>query len=429
MATFKAEVYAHQKKQDGTWNIKIRVFHNGRKKYIPTSWYVTKEDLTRSLKLKNQSYIDLTDSLVKSYRKRCDVLGERLKDMTVEEVVEWVTKDSAGEGQRFDLDIVAYGRGIVARLRASGHEGNARSYEGALNNLVKFVGRESVSVKEVTARFVQDWIAWIAAQPAQPNRKKGTRAQSLYPSQLRAVLNQAKAEFNDEDAGIIRIPQSPFKKVKLPKVEQARWRAITLEQVRRLQALPDREIPQPGQSRWTLAKDVWLISFMLVGMNEADLYECEDCKGGRITYNRKKTRERRADRAEISIAIQPELEPLLAKYRDPSGQRVFRFYRMYGSIGTFTDALNKGLKRIGRAIGEEDMEFYSARHTWATLAVNEAGIDKYTVHTALNHVDEKMRVTDVYIKKSWKPVDNANRKVLDLLKQNLESIENQSEKD
>lgn len=428
MATFKAEVYAHQKKQDGTWNIKIRVFHNGRKKYIPTSWYVTKEDLTRSLKLKNQSYIDLTDSLVKTYRKRCDVLGERLKGMTVDEVVNWVTGEGQEAAQPFDLDIVAYGRRIVARLRATGHEGNARSYEVALNNLVKFVGRESVSVKEVTARFIQDWIDWIAAQPAPKNKKKGTRAQSLYPSQLRAVLNQAKAEFNDEDAGIIRIPQSPFKKVKLPKVEQARWRAITLEQVRKLLELPDTKILQLGQNRWNLAKDVWFISFCLVGMNEADLYECEDCKGGRITYQRKKTRKRRADRAEISLAIQPELEPLLAKYRDPSGQRVFSFYKMYSSIGTFTDALNKGLKRIGKAIGEDDMEFYSARHTWATLAVNEAGVDKYIVHTALNHVDEKMRVTDVYIKKSWKPLDDANRKVLDLLKQNLQSVENEPQK-
>lgn len=33
MATFKAEVYAHQKKQDGTYNIKVRVTHNQKKKY------------------------------------------------------------------------------------------------------------------------------------------------------------------------------------------------------------------------------------------------------------------------------------------------------------------------------------------------------------------------------------------------------------
>ena len=39
MATFKAEVYAHQKRADGTYNIKIRVIHQQRKKYIPTTYY------------------------------------------------------------------------------------------------------------------------------------------------------------------------------------------------------------------------------------------------------------------------------------------------------------------------------------------------------------------------------------------------------
>ena len=48
MATFKAEVYAHQKRADGTYNIKIRVIHQKRKKYIPTTYYVTKDDLTRT---------------------------------------------------------------------------------------------------------------------------------------------------------------------------------------------------------------------------------------------------------------------------------------------------------------------------------------------------------------------------------------------
>lgn len=417
MATLKAEVYAHQKKQDGTWNIKIRVYHNGRKRYLATEWYVTREDVTRSMKIKNQAYIDYTDNLIKGYRQRLAKLGERLKGMTVDEVVEYLTSP-ADDPRSFDLDIVAYGRRMAARMREAGHEGNAASYEVALNNLVRFVGRESVSVKEVTARFVQDWIDWIEAQPARPGREKGHRAQSLYPSQLRAVLNQAKAEFNDEDSGIIRIPQSPFRKVSLPKVEQTRWKAVTLEQARAIRDLPDKQIFQPGHNRRNMARDVWMISFLLVGMNVADIWECTDCKGGRITYQRKKTRERRADRAEISIAIQPELSPLLEKYRDPTGERVFCFYMWYASPSTFDVAVNIGLKAVGNELGIDDLEFYSARHTWATLAVNEAGVDKYTVHTALNHVDEKMRVTDVYIKKSWKPIDEANRKVIDLLSKN-----------
>lgn len=416
MATFKAEVYEHQKKQDGTWNIKIRVYHNGRKRYIATSWYVTKEDLTRSLKLKNPFYISETEALIKIYRDKCNVLGESLKSMDVDEVVAMVEREGRSPDS-FDLDIVAYGRGIVSRLMETGHEGNAKSYSVALNNLVEFVGREEVSVKEITAGFVQDWISWIATRPAPRKRKKGSRAQSLYPSVLRAVLNQAKAEFNDEDAGEILIPQNPFRKVKLPKVEQSRPRAVTLEQARALRDLPYTEIVQTGQNRRNLAKDVWMISFLLIGMNEADLYECEDCRGGRITYQRKKTRNRRADRAEISIKIQPELEPLLKKYRDPTGKRVFIFYRWYTSINTFSSALNRGLKVIGKELGIDDLEFYSARHTWATLAANDAGVDKYTVHTALNHVDEEMKVTDIYIRKSWKPIDEANRKVIDLLEQ------------
>ncbi|MBQ0081133.1 MAG: phage integrase SAM-like domain-containing protein [Alistipes sp.] len=414
MATFKAEVYAHQKKADGTWNIKIRVIHNQRKKYISTSWYVGKEDLTRNLKLKNQTYIDYTDELIKSYRKICDRKGEALKGMSVEDVVKLLKDGEQSPVENFDLDIVAFGREHVAKLKAAGHNGNARSYEVAINNLVKFVGRERVSVKEITSRFVRDWVTWIDAQPAPKNKKKGTRAKSLYPSQLRAIHNLAKKEYNDEDTGVIKIPLSPFRD--LPKVEPARKRALTAEQLLSIRDLKDTLIYQNGQNRYNLAKDVFVMSFLLIGMNEADLYECSDCKGGRITYQRVKTRNRRSDKAEISVKIEPELEPYMEKYKDPTGERVFKFYKMYSNVGTFTNALNKGLKVIGKSLGIDDLEFYSARHTWATIAANDAEVDKYTVHTALNHVDEKMKVTDTYIKKSWKPIDKANRKVLDYLK-------------
>lgn len=169
MATFKAEVYAHQKKSDGTYNIKIRVTHNRQKRYLATTYYVTKEDLTRALKLKNQKYIDLTDQLVKKYRNICDRAGERLKDMTVHQVVDLITSDT---GEHFDLDIVDYARKYIQKLRDSGHNGNANSYEVAINNLVKFVGRDKISIHEVTSRFIEDWIRWIALQPAGTNRKK-----------------------------------------------------------------------------------------------------------------------------------------------------------------------------------------------------------------------------------------------------------------
>jgi hypothetical protein len=49
--TFKAEIYQHHKRADGTYNIKIRVTHNRQKKYLSTAYYVERNDLTRNFKL------------------------------------------------------------------------------------------------------------------------------------------------------------------------------------------------------------------------------------------------------------------------------------------------------------------------------------------------------------------------------------------
>ena len=415
MATFKAEVYAHQKREDGTYNIKIRVTQNKRKKYLSTVWYVTKDDLTRSLKLKNQKYIDLTNDLIRKYRDRCDRVGERLKSMTVEQVVELIT---SSDGEKFELDIVAYTWKEIERMKASGHSGNAYSYVTAIRSLVKFVGREQVMISEITVKFLQDWANWIAKQP------KVTRGyvQHNYLNRMRAIHNRAKREFNDEDAGIIRIPNSPFSHIDFPKLPATRKRALTAEQIQAISKLDYTMIMQPGTNRFNFAKDLFMLSFCLIGMNGIDLYNCTDCKNGRLTYQRTKTRERRIDKAEISIKIEPEVQALIDKYRDPSGERVFKFYKLYSSMDTFTAAINKGLKRIGELVGIDDLEFYAARHSWATIALNDAGVDKYTVHTALNHVDDSMRVTDIYIRKSWEPIDQANRKVLDLLNLSLNNV-------
>lgn len=56
--------------------------------------------------------------------------------------------------------------------------------------------------------------------------------------------------------------------------------------------------------------------------------------------------------------------------------------------------------------------FYISRHSWATIALNKVGIDKYTVHAALNHVDETMKVTDIYIERDFVNENKANAKVV-----------------
>ena len=70
------------------------------------------------------------------------------------------------------------------------------------------------------------------------------------------------------------------------------------------------------------------------------------------------------------------------------------------------------MKEIGKLLEANDLEYYAARHSWATIALNKVGIDKYTVHASLNHVDESMKVTDIYIERDFVNENKANAKVL-----------------
>lgn len=409
MATFKTVLLSHQMKKDGTINIKIRVTHNRKSKFIATTFFVTKNDLTRTFKLKNQYYIEECDKLILKYRSHCNKLGERLRNLDINHLIELLLQ---GDDDHFELDFIEYGRSFANKLRKQGREGNAQTYDDALNNLVKFVGRDHIQINEITGNFIRDWIEWIQNMPARPGRKKGTRAASLYPSNVRALHNRIKDEYNDEDQGIIRVPLSPFSKIKLPKFVPSRKRALTADQIKAIFNLDDVAAPKNKVSRTNLSKDVFILSFGLIGMNAVDLFNCTEYKDGRITYERTKTKNRRTDRALISIKVEDEIRSLLDKYRDPEGERVFCFYHMYKSVSTFSAALNKGLKNVGERIGVENLEFYAARHSWATIAINDVEIDKFTVHTAMNHVDDTMKVTDIYIRKSWEPMDKANRKVI-----------------
>ena len=48
MATIKYEVLRHNMRKDKTWNVVIRVTHKRVMKYIPTTVFVTRDELTSS---------------------------------------------------------------------------------------------------------------------------------------------------------------------------------------------------------------------------------------------------------------------------------------------------------------------------------------------------------------------------------------------
>ena len=416
MLTIKAEIKRSELKVDGTYNVKIRFTLDRKVKRLSTNLFVTQQDLTKSLKFKEDTSIKReVDRLVFYYREQCLKLQLDQNHYSLDEIVEFLNGE---QEKQQTINFIKFSREWIASTTIKG----AANYTTAINALVRFIGKEELDINLITLDFLEDFKSFLNKEREirtkrlmqQGKRVPSNRSLSLYLISIKKLFNEAKKRYNKKDKNLILIPNSPFIELEIPKQEATRKRAISADIIKKVWKLPYKDMKKGYKAtcRYNLAKDCFILSFCLMGMNSADLYNATEMKGNTITYNRTKTKDRRLDKAQMKVDIPKLAQPLIEKYKDKTGKRLFNFYQYYVDEKGFNKAINYGLKEIGRLLEIDDLEYYAARHSWATIALNKVGIDKYTVHAALNHVDETMRVTDIYIERDFVNENRANAKVV-----------------
>ena len=405
LAMASLKYFLPYKKSDGTIRVKIKIHHNGFKREFSTGIYVLPTDLTRSGKIKSQNILDEIEAELKVYRTRISELGFRVNKMDIDQVMDYILTPIED-----DIDFFKFADRLIEKMEKERRFGTARNYKSALSSLSNFLGKRILPMNQLTSRVLFDYADNLksAQNRAFKNEKVkvGNRAVSLYTGIFKAILNKAKLEYNDDDIGVTPIRVNPFLKFKIPPEDIPKKKALSVADIKKIRDC------SPESKRGRIAKDCFMLSFYLLGMNSVDLYNGVEVIDGRITYERAKTRTRRKDNAEISVKVEPEALELLKKYMENDKTQ---FHSLYSNALNFNKAINIGLKEISKHTGISNLMFYAARHSWATIAVNDLGIDKYVVHQALNHSDETMKVTDMYIKKDWTRIDEANRKILDYM--------------
>ena len=416
MLTIKAEIKRSELKVDGTYNVKIRFTLDRKVKRLSTNLFVTQQDLTKSLKFKEDTSIKREiDRLVLYYREQCLKLQLDQNHYSLDEIIEFLNGE---QEKQQTIDFIKFSREWIASTTIKG----APNYTTAINALVRFVGKEELDVNLITLDFLEQFKAFLIKERdartkklmQQGKRVTSNRTLSLYLVSIKKLFNEAKRKFNKKDKNLILIPNSPFEDFKIPKQEATRKRAIPADIIKKVWKLPYKAMKKGYKStcRYNLAKDCFILSFCLMGINSADLYNATEMRGNTIIYNRTKTKARRLDGAKMMVDIPKIVKPLIDKYKDSIGKRLFNFYQFYGDEKTFNKAINSGLKEIGSILEVDDLEYYAARHSWATIALNKVGIDKYIVHAALNHIDDSMKVTDIYIERDFVNENKANAKVV-----------------
>ena len=271
MATVSAKVFEHHKKADGTINVKIVIYHKDERKFIDTTHFVSKKQLTADFKIKDRFLLKLIDNTLDNYRDTISQLGNKLDFFTCEALRDYL-KDKDKE-----IDFIQFCSDHITQLKRENRVGTSNTQRVVRNSLIDFFKRESVSINEITSSMLVQYERYLRGERVlkrtnQLGKVTTTVETGLSDSglhnhmrDLRTLFNAACKIHNDEDLDIFKIKHYPSRKYKIGSAPLTRKRNITIEEVR---IIRDCEV-KPG-SRAELAKDIFMLSFYLCGMNAVE---------------------------------------------------------------------------------------------------------------------------------------------------------------
>lgn len=408
-------VYANHKRKDGSYPVKIVVYFKKKERKLPTNIAATPEHLTRELHIKKHCepmYLALDQ--IRQWQEACkDLTSFDLEYRDVDFVVNHIRAKLAKE--HFRLDFFEHAEQFISKKK----ESTGKQYEQAVNSFARYLGTRSIDVNQITQAMVREYVAFLDAEPkiyknhrtgeyvqTKKNKKGGGQSGRL-AMRLGAIFEDAKKNYNDEDAEKILIPRSPFGNLELNLPTCNGQKPLPVETIQRLISSKAEGVTV------RMSIDVAVVSFSLMGANLADLFEAQEPIGGVWVYNRKKTRDRRADKAEMRVVVPECLAPYINRLQAGKSKRwLGRLYESNPNGKNITSRVNKGLKEWCDQEGIEPFTFYAVRKSWATIARKE-GVEKALVDEGLAHVGD-YKMTDIYAERPWDKINEANSKVLAL---------------
>lgn len=275
---------------------------------------------------------------------------------------------------------------FLSQLKKYAENSNPRTSQLYLATMRRMEAYQSNVSKLTFEDITKDWLHGFdeylkKTSPAQ-------NARSIHFRNIRAVFNEARRN------GITS--SYPFDKGRFEiKAEPTRKRALKIDLLRKVF---NAEV-EGWQEKY---RDMFKLTFMLIGINFVDLFNLTAVEDGRIEYRRAKTGR------QYSIKVEPEAMELIEKY---VGKRKLLYLADNSDNYRISYMqLCRGLKSIRETLGIPELTTYWARHSWATVAAS-LDIPVGTIAQALGHGGNT--VTYIYIDPDRNKVDEANRKVLD----------------
>lgn len=399
MASVKLYLDKRRTKSDGTFPLKLKLFHQNKARYInyglafkPTHW--NDEENMVSSSVKNSGRVKAT--IMKKLSGATVIIAENedninalsiddLKDLIVENVFN-KKKIKAADSKERVLFLFEYAEELIDRLKKAKKVGNAGTYGNCLSSLKTYLKDKDIPIEKIDHTFLVEYETDCLSKGMKVN------GISVYLRTLRAIINKAI------DEGHLSQDSYPFRKFKI-KTEATEKRAISKEEMQRVLTV---ELPE--ETRIWHARNYFAFMFNCRGMNFIDVayLKRENIQGNRLVYRRKKTGKlynmKLTKKASELVQYYTKgkrlksddyLFPILPK--ETKGDEALERERFRNRRKYF----NQDLKKIGEACElQTTLTSYVSRHTWASLA-KFAGVAPAVIGESLGHSD--LKTTETYL--------------------------------
>lgn len=395
MATIKLAVLKHTKSKDGSYKIRISIGHRSETHYIVTSYSVNAlSEFANGIvvRVPNAHEINIKlRNLLNDYEERLeripspdDYTCKELRDLLKSMRPHSSTATFQQVSEQYQKELTEDGRGSYASM-----------LKNSLRLFFEFTGGD-VFLSEISTITISEFERWL--------KRKGVSQTyiSMTLSMTRTIINRAIR------MQLVTYSVHPFTYWKRP-ADPEREIDISVEDVR---AIRD---AQPRLKKQRIARDIFMLSYYLGGINLIDLLEIDFRGVSVLEYTRHKSRNMKLSDKRISFTLQPEAKELISKWMNRNTGRLDFGYKF--SYKNFLAYVTRSIKSLAKDIDIQDYRkvcYYTARKSFVQHGF-DLGISLEVLEYCIGQSVKNNRPIFNYLKIMRKHADVAFRQILDNL--------------
>jgi site-specific recombinase XerD len=395
MPKLKLTVLKSAQQKDGTNKIRIAINHQGKTAHLVTRYAIDSPKQWKNGKVVGRPDAANMNLQLSVMLHNVQVMLDNINHVECYTCVQIRRLLNAKKERAEAIPTFQYvAEKYIAELRSEKRENYAKLMERNLRYFSEGVSK-SIMLQDITPMEIAQYEHYLRRC-----KKVNETTINMMLSRTRTIINRGIK------SGLVQYGVHPFAQRKI-RASAVRELDLEIENVAKIEAF------QTTAKKYIVARDLFMLSFYLGGINLVDLL-AQTFEPGKTTleYERTKT-SGTAIAHKIVVPILPEAQAIIDRWRDKrSGKLNFGYKFTYSNFYRY---LTRTLTAMEKLLDiDQHIVFYSARKSFAQFA-SEIGIPDAVIDYVLGHSDKSRGVIRHYTKVKQRQAEVCVKRVVDYL--------------